>query len=85
MSNVYVFMGIWNLCFVYLVYESEKICMQYPVTGITTSIHVYVWHTSSLSPNRIHFSCNAFPPIFNASCYSGISDQKPKYIFDTHR
>ena len=39
-SSVYAARRIWNLCFVYIVYQSEKIYMWCFMTGIITFIHV---------------------------------------------
>ena len=56
-------MGIWNICFVYIVHESDKICMQSFVKGIITFIHVYVWPRVIMSPNSTNFIVTYVHPL----------------------
>ena len=55
MTRVYAAMGIYNICFANIVYESYKTCMGYLVMGIIIFISVYVWPRAILHPTVLSF------------------------------
>ena len=85
MPNVYAYIGILNLCFLYIVYESNKTRITYFVLVHIVFIHVCVWPRESLPPTYIHLSNNICLPICNRLCHRRTSSLILEDNINSHR
>ena len=62
-SNMYEATLIQNICWQYIIYETDKTCVQLSVIGLGSFIHIYIWSSVCLVQNRMVFVLNFCPSI----------------------